>query len=57
MGAATGSWLAGALFDSTGGYGLAFALAGAVLIAASVVSWHIDDGSRIMPWSPRPARA
>ena len=57
VGAATGSWLAGALFDSTGGYGAAFAIAGTVLMAASVVSLHIDDGSRSVPWFPRPARA
>ena len=57
VGAGTGSWLAGALFDSTGGYGAAFALAGTVLVAASVMSLHIDDGSRSAPWFPRPARA
>ena len=57
VGAATGSWLGGALFDSTGGYGAAFAIAGTVLVAASVVSLHIDDGSRSVPWLPRPARA
>ena len=57
VGAATGTWLGGALFDSTGGYGPAFAIAGTVLVAASVVSLHIDDGSRSMPWLSRPARA
>jgi predicted MFS family arabinose efflux permease len=57
VGAATGSWLGGALFDSTGGYGAAFAIAGTVLVTASVVSLHIDDGSRSVPWLPRPARA
>ena len=57
VGAATGTWLGGALFDSTGGYGAAFAIAGTVLVAASVVSLHIDDGSRSMPWFSRPARA
>ena len=46
VGAATGTWLGGALFDSTGGYGAAFAIAGTVLVTASVVSLHIDDGSR-----------
>ena len=51
-----GSWLGGALFDSTGGYGAAFAIAGTVLVAASVVSLHIDDGSRSVPWLPRPAQ-
>ena len=54
VGAATGSWLGGALFDSTGGYGAAFAIAGTVLVAASVVSLHIDDGSRSVPWLPVP---
>jgi predicted MFS family arabinose efflux permease len=57
VGAATGTWLGGALFDSTGGYGAAFAIAGTVLVTASVVSLHIDDGSRSIPWLPRPARA
>ena len=56
-GAALGSWLGGALFESTGGYGAAFAIACAVLVAAAVVSLHIDDGSRSVPWLPRPARA
>jgi MFS family permease len=45
-GAAIGSWLAGALFDATGGYGAAFALACAFLMGASVVALRIDRGAR-----------
>lgn len=56
-GAAIGSWLAGALFEASGGYGLAFAIACAQLVAAAVVSLRIDDGSRTVPWATRPAGA
>ena len=56
VGAAVGSWMAGALFESTGGYGAAFAIAGTVLVAAAIASLHIDDGRRTVPWSARPAR-
>ena len=45
-GAALGSWLAGALFESTGGYGAAFALACMFLMGASVVALKIDKGAR-----------
>ena len=56
-GAAVGSWLAGALFEASGGYGIAFAIACAQLVAAALVSLRIDDGSRVVRWAPRPARA
>ena len=45
-GSATGSWLAGALFESTGGYGAAYALACLFLAAAAIVALKIDKGAR-----------
>ena len=45
-GSALGSWLAGALFERTGGYGAAFVLACAFLAGAAVVALHIDKGAR-----------
>ena len=54
-GSAMGSWLAGFLFETTGGYGAAFAVACALLLIAAAVSLGIDDGSRVV--SLRPARA
>src|SRR5512145_1611779 len=45
-GSATGSWLAGALFESTGGYGAAYALACLFLAVAAIVALKIDKGAR-----------
>lgn len=45
-GAALGSWLAGALFELSEGYGAAFALAGLALAAASLGSLAIDERPR-----------
>jgi MFS family permease len=45
-GSALGSWLAGALFETTGGYGAAFSAACVLLAAASVVALKIDKGAR-----------
>jgi len=45
-GAASGSWLGGALFEATGGYGAAFGVACAILLLASVVSLTIDERPR-----------
>jgi MFS family permease len=45
-GSALGSWLAGALFETTGGYGAAFALACLFLAGAAVVALKIDKGTR-----------
>jgi MFS family permease len=45
-GAAIGSWLAGALFETTGGYGPAFALACLFLVGAAIVALNIDKGAR-----------
>lgn len=56
-GAAVGSWLAGALFEATGGYGVSFTMACAVLVGAALVSLRIDDGSRRLRWAVRTADA
>jgi MFS family permease len=45
-GSALGSWLAGALFETTGGYGAAFALACVFLAGAAIVALNIDRGAR-----------
>src|SRR5258707_8674790 len=55
-GAAIGSSLAGALFEATGGYGAAFALACVFLMCAAVVALKIDTGSRRV-WRAAPAPA
>ena len=45
-GSATGSWLAGAMFESTGGYGAAYVLACVFLAGAAVVAINVDKGAR-----------
>src|SRR5216117_2753570 len=45
-GSALGSWLAGALYESTGAYGAAYALACVFLFCAAVVALKIDRGAR-----------
>jgi MFS-type transporter involved in bile tolerance (Atg22 family) len=45
-GSALGSWLAGALFEVTGGYGAAFTMACGLLAVAAVVALHIDKDAR-----------
>ena len=50
-GAALGSWLAGALFDATGGYGAMFAIASILLAAAGLVSLHVDREPRMLRWA------
>ena len=55
-GAAIGSSLAGALFETTGGYGPAFAVACVFLIGAAVVALRIDTGARRI-WRAEPAPA
>ena len=45
-GAALGSWLGGVLFDVTGGYGLVFAIAVALLLLAADLSVVIDERMR-----------
>jgi MFS family permease len=55
-GAAIGSWSAGVLFEATGGYGVMYAIACTVLIAAALVSLRIDTGGRQVRWATREAR-
>jgi MFS family permease len=45
-GAASGSWLVGVLFETTGGFGAAFSVACTILIVASIVSLTIDERPR-----------
>jgi len=45
-GSALGSWLAGAMFERTGGYGAAYVLACAFLAGAAAVAFNIDKGAR-----------
>jgi MFS family permease len=45
-GSALGSWLAGALFETTGGYGAAYALACLFLMGAALVALNIDKDAR-----------
>jgi MFS family permease len=56
-GAAIGSWLAGAVFEATGGYGLVYVIACAILVGAGVLSLRIDDGRRRLRWVARAVRA
>jgi len=53
-GAALGSWLAGALFESTGGYGVTFAIACVLLAAAGLVSLRVDRQPRLLRWARVP---
>ena len=45
-GSSLGTWLGGFLFDVTGSYGAAFAVAGALLLIAAIVSLSIDEKAR-----------
>ena len=56
-GAALGSSLAGMLFESTGGYGAAFAVACTLLAVAGLVSLRVDTRARVIRWAPRGAGA
>ena len=46
MGAALGSWLAGFLFDVSGGYGMAFTIACGLLLVGAGLSLTIDVSGR-----------
>jgi predicted MFS family arabinose efflux permease len=56
-GAALGSWLAGALFEATGGYGAMFAIACVLLAGAGLVSLRVDHEPRRLRWIARGAGA
>lgn len=58
-GAALGSWLGGFLFDLSGGYGLAFAVACSLLLVGATLSITIDDRPRrvSLPMVARPMPA
>ena len=47
----SGSWLGGVLFDATGGYGAAFAIACVLLAAAGLVSLHVEREPRVLRWA------
>lgn len=49
-GAALGSWLGGALFEATGGYGAAFGLAGAMLVVSGTLSLTLDERGAAGPY-------
>jgi MFS family permease len=57
-GSSLGSWLGGFLFDVTGGYGVAFGVAGALLLIAAILSLSINEharpASRAVPIPSRP---
>ncbi|HVQ75788.1 MAG TPA: MFS transporter [Candidatus Binatia bacterium] len=53
-GSAAGTWLAGVLFETTGGYGAAYAMACAFLVGAAFVALNIDRGARRI-WRPATA--
>jgi MFS family permease len=53
-GAALGSSLAGLLFETTGGYGAAFAVACVFLVGAAIVALNVDHGTRRI-WRAAPA--
>ncbi len=49
VGAATGSWLGGFLFDLSGGYGLPIGIACTQLLAGAIASVAIDERARCSP--------
>jgi MFS family permease len=53
-GSAAGTWLAGVLFETTGGYGAAYAMACVFLVGAAFVALNIDRGARRI-WRPATA--
>ena len=43
VGAAAGTWIAGALHDATGGYGAIFILSLAALVVAAALFWFVPE--------------
>jgi MFS family permease len=56
-GSALGSWLSGALYEATGGYGPAFGVASAMLVGAALLSATIDERRRPAPGRPQRSSA
>jgi predicted MFS family arabinose efflux permease len=48
VGGGIGSWVSGALYESTGGYGAAFAVNSALLVLAALLSITINE-RRLVP--------
>jgi MFS family permease len=49
IGGGIGSWLSGALYEMTGGYGAAFVVNSALLLVAGLLSITINERSRVAP--------
>src|SRR5262245_29032805 len=49
VGGGVGSWLSGALYEMTGGYGAAFVVNSALLLVAALLSITINGRSRVTP--------
>jgi MFS family permease len=49
VGGGIGSWLSGALYETTGGYGAAFVVNSALLLVAALLSVTINERSRVAP--------
>ena len=49
VGGGVGSWLSGALYEMTGGYGAAFVVNSALLLLAALLSITINERSRVTP--------
>src|SRR5262245_2686868 len=49
VGGGIGSWLSGALYETTGGYGAAFVVNSALLLLAALLSITINERSRVTP--------
>ncbi len=49
VGGGVGSWLSGALYEMTGGYGAAFVVNSALLLVAALLSITINERSRVKP--------
>ena len=57
LGAGLGAWLSGYIFDVTGSYDIAFALAAYLCVQAAVIVWFIDEKETRAPAAPAPVPA